>query len=64
MEKYCFPFNVNLPNWNDRSILNLGNCSSIKENYDITQYPFLFQDATAEDDVEFEEEEELVEETE
>jgi hypothetical protein len=43
----------------------LGKCSSIKENFDSTQqYAFLFQDATAEDDVEFDEEEELVEEAE
>jgi hypothetical protein len=56
---------VNLPNWDVRSILNLGKCSSIKENFDITQqYTFLFQEATTEDDVDFDEEEELVEEAE
>jgi hypothetical protein len=47
VQKYYLSIIVNLPNWNDRIILNLGKCSSMKENFNYTAICIpSFQDAT------------------
>jgi hypothetical protein len=57
------PSAVNSPKWASRDAWHLDR--PVREKVQTAhQYPFLFQEATAEDDVEFDEEEELVEETE